>query len=149
MDRIHATAGRRRHRGVSILQLLSLKRVLTVIIILRPPDATSYEIIKCWPDSDALTELGLERYCCRRMVLTHVDLIEKLLKYNRESITSGWKPVHRPAISQRALKRQATSTERGYGYRTCGLIHEVAWRCALDRVSSHRIQESNNEHGFF
>jgi len=33
-------------------------------------------------DGDALTELGLQRYCCRRMVLTHVDLIEKLLQYN-------------------------------------------------------------------
>lgn len=33
-------------------------------------------------EGDALTDLGLQRYCCRRMVLTHVDLIEKLLKYN-------------------------------------------------------------------
>ena len=28
----------------------------------------------------AMDELGLKRYCCRRMIMTHVDLIEKLLK---------------------------------------------------------------------
>ena len=33
------------------------------------------------PPSDALDAVGLQRYCCRRMILTHVDLIEKLLKY--------------------------------------------------------------------
>ncbi|KLO19406.1 DNA-directed RNA polymerases n subunit superfamily [Schizopora paradoxa] len=34
------------------------------------------------PEGEALDALQLKRYCCRRMVLTHVDLIEKLLLYN-------------------------------------------------------------------
>ncbi|MBS3062111.1 MAG: DNA-directed RNA polymerase subunit N [Candidatus Diapherotrites archaeon] len=28
-----------------------------------------------------LDDLGLSRYCCRRMLLTHVDLMPELLKY--------------------------------------------------------------------
>ena len=36
------------------------------------------ELLKAdYSEGDALDELRLKRYCCRRMVLTHVDLIEK------------------------------------------------------------------------
>ncbi|KAH8738999.1 DNA-directed RNA polymerase [Cryptosporidium ryanae] len=34
------------------------------------------------PEGEALDKLGLSRYCCRRMILTHADLIEKLMAYN-------------------------------------------------------------------
>jgi DNA-directed RNA polymerase subunit N len=30
-----------------------------------------------------MDDLGLERYCCRRMLLTHADLIDDLLLYTR------------------------------------------------------------------
>lgn len=36
-----------------------------------------------YSEADALDALGLRRYCCRRMLLTHVDISEKLLNYAR------------------------------------------------------------------
>lgn len=30
-------------------------------------------------EAEALDLLGLKRYCCRRMLLTHVDVIDKLM----------------------------------------------------------------------
>ena len=32
---------------------------------------------------DAFKKLGLERFCCRRMIISHVDLIDDLLKFPR------------------------------------------------------------------
>ncbi len=29
-----------------------------------------------------LTELGIERYCCRRTIFSHVELIDDIMKYN-------------------------------------------------------------------
>ncbi len=33
------------------------------------------------PIGKVLTELGLERYCCRRMLLAHVDLLDEVGPY--------------------------------------------------------------------
>ena len=32
-----------------------------------------------------LDELGLKRYCCRRMLLSHVDLIDEILQFTQPS----------------------------------------------------------------
>ncbi|MBM3229331.1 DNA-directed RNA polymerase subunit N [Candidatus Parvarchaeota archaeon] len=31
----------------------------------------------------ALDDLGVERYCCRRMFIAHVDVVDKIIKYNK------------------------------------------------------------------
>jgi len=30
-----------------------------------------------------LDDLGIKRYCCRRMLLSHVDLVDDIMKYKR------------------------------------------------------------------
>jgi DNA-directed RNA polymerase I, II, and III subunit RPABC5 len=32
---------------------------------------------------DAFEQLGIERFCCKRMIVAHVDLIDDLLKFPR------------------------------------------------------------------
>lgn len=34
---------------------------------------------------DAFAEIGLRRYCCKRMFLGHVDIIDKLLLYSENN----------------------------------------------------------------
>jgi DNA-directed RNA polymerase I, II, and III subunit RPABC5 len=36
-------------------------------------------------EGEALDKIGLKRYCCRRMFLTHIDLVDKLLQYKTVS----------------------------------------------------------------
>ena len=38
-------------------------------------------------EAEALEELGLHRYCCRRVVLSTVPLIDKLLKYHENTVS--------------------------------------------------------------
>lgn len=46
------------------------------------------------PDQ-ALNELGLKKFCCRRMIKTHVELIDKLLEFPTESSqTQSSSPVN-------------------------------------------------------
>lgn len=39
------------------------------------------EIQKGRPPQEVLDELGLDRYCCRALFLTHRDVIKKVAKY--------------------------------------------------------------------
>ncbi|CAK1359755.1 unnamed protein product [Cercospora beticola] len=62
-------------------------------------------------DGDAMDQLGLNRYCCRRMMLTHVDLIEKLLRYVQtknerhrtitECVPRRYNPAERDVVKDR------------------------------------------------
>ncbi|RNA38236.1 DNA-directed RNA polymerases and III subunit RPABC5 [Brachionus plicatilis] len=43
---------------------------------------TFFELVHSgYAEGEALDAINLKRYCCRRMLLSHVDLIEKLLNY--------------------------------------------------------------------
>jgi DNA-directed RNA polymerase I, II, and III subunit RPABC5 len=37
------------------------------------------ELLQLLCVKDALNKMGLKRYCCRRMLMCHVELIDKLL----------------------------------------------------------------------
>ncbi|KYH40722.1 MAG: DNA-directed RNA polymerase subunit N [Candidatus Bathyarchaeota archaeon B26-2] len=33
------------------------------------------------PPKDVLDDMGLKRYCCRRMLLSHVEVIDEIIKF--------------------------------------------------------------------
>jgi DNA-directed RNA polymerase subunit N len=39
------------------------------------------ERIKTEPPGDVLDDLGIDSYCCRRMLLAHVEIVETLRRY--------------------------------------------------------------------
>ena len=41
-----------------------------------------------------MDQVGAKRYCCRRMLMTHVDLIEKLLQYVLVYPAQAWPLWH-------------------------------------------------------
>jgi len=41
------------------------------------------ELIKSKPPEEALDDLNVSRYCCRRMFMSHVDLISQVTRYPR------------------------------------------------------------------
>lgn len=74
--------------------------------------------------SDAMDELGLKRYCCRRMIMTHVDLIEKLLKYDSSmrlfhyltSQTANTSFTDIPPTAEARLSRDSTNWHKILGH---------------------------------
>jgi DNA-directed RNA polymerase subunit N len=34
---------------------------------------------------EVLDDLGIKRYCCRRMIISHVDLLGEVIKYKKPS----------------------------------------------------------------
>ena len=40
------------------------------------------------PAKEALDKIGFRRYCCRRIFLSHTDLIDKILVYSDEKCKS-------------------------------------------------------------
>ena len=76
--------------GIKIKMTLCPVRCFTCNKII----ANKWEIYKKMTDEKIPSEkifsvLGLRRYCCRRMILSHVDMIDKLLLYDQTKYTDS------------------------------------------------------------
>ena len=86
------------------------------------------------PNSDAMDQLQLQRYCCRRMVMTHVDLIEKFLRWVLGSISSSF-PIHIMFLSQ-VREGKENSKIKGCTLDFTRFCHFMDWTAPSDRVAS-------------
>jgi DNA-directed RNA polymerase I, II, and III subunit RPABC5 len=50
-------------------------------------------------EGDAMTRLGLKRWCCRRIILCHVDLSSRILNFN------SFEDPHPPKIIRKKRER--------------------------------------------
>ncbi len=41
------------------------------------------EALKTKTPEQALNDVGLDRYCCRRMFISHVDIVDRVSRYPR------------------------------------------------------------------
>jgi len=37
-----------------------------------------------------LDSMGIKRYCCRRMLLSHIDILDEILKFYEEANKARW-----------------------------------------------------------
>ncbi|KAK0534677.1 hypothetical protein OC834_001801 [Tilletia horrida] len=104
-------------------------------------------------EGDALTEIGLKRYCCRRMILTHVDLIEKLLQYNTQAIAIAIAAAPRRAPLLRLVQVSALTALRIQSTRSKTLSEplfiqeEPHTPCTID-VPTHHFSQHPSLHPF-